>query len=408
MQPVLRRRAGASPGAVAGAPARQFAGACMDRRTVLVTGAMLLSAPMLASCRDLQSMPRHAASRVGPAVPARYQYLQPAEVAFVDAAVDAPDPGRHARAGRGRGRRHALHRPPARRALRQGRATGTWQGPLADGHRGAGLPVQLDARRSCTGRRSPRSTRTVATACGASRSPRCRRPSRTRCCMRWKTDKLALPACPARRSSTMLWQNTQEGFFADPLYGGNRDFAGWKLIGFPGPRYNYVGRRSATTAQPYPAADRSADGPRSVAPAGGRCHDDAAAKSTWCWSASAGPRAIMGQELTDAGLDVLALERGKFRQTVPDFATTHVQDELRYAVRHELFERPARETLTFRNSLDQTALPMRHLGSFLPGRRGRRRGRALERPDLALPADRLHGSAATPRSATARSSSRTT
>jgi gluconate 2-dehydrogenase gamma chain len=37
-----------------------------------------------------------------------------------------------------------------------------------------------------------------------------------------------------------LWQNTQEGFFADPLYGGNRGFAGWKLVGFPGPRYNYI------------------------------------------------------------------------------------------------------------------------------------------------------------------------
>ena len=60
--------------------------------------------------------------------------------------------------------------------------------------------------------------------------------------------------------------------------------------------------------------------------------------------------AIIGQELTDAGLQVLALERGKFRETVPDFATPHIQDELRYAVRHALFERPARETLTFRNS----------------------------------------------------------
>ena len=99
--------------------------------------------------------------------------------------------------------------------------------------------------------------------------------------------------------------------------------------------------------------------------------------------------AIMGQELTDAGLQVLALERGDFRDTVPDFATTHIQDELRYAVRHALFEEPARETLTFRNSLDQTALPMRQLGSFLPGVRRRRRGRALERPDLALPARRL-------------------
>lgn len=76
--------------------------------------------------------------------------------------------------------------------------------------------------------------------------------------------------------------------------------------------------------------------------------------------------AIIAQELTDAGVQVLALERGEFRDTVPDFATTTIQDELRYAVRKQIFESPERETLTFRNSADQTALPMRHLGSFLP------------------------------------------
>src|SRR6266705_865090 len=31
-----------------------------------------------------------------------------------------------------------------------------------------------------------------------------------------------------------LYQNVMEGMFADPIYGGNRDKAGWKLIGFPG------------------------------------------------------------------------------------------------------------------------------------------------------------------------------
>jgi gluconate 2-dehydrogenase alpha chain len=76
--------------------------------------------------------------------------------------------------------------------------------------------------------------------------------------------------------------------------------------------------------------------------------------------------AIIAQELTDAGAQVLALERGEFRDTVPDFATNTIQDELRYAVRKQIFEAPERETLTFRNSADQTALPMRHLGSFLP------------------------------------------
>lgn len=28
--------------------------------------------------------------------------------------------------------------------------------------------------------------------------------------------------------------HTMEGMFADPLYGGNREFAGWRLVGFPG------------------------------------------------------------------------------------------------------------------------------------------------------------------------------
>ena len=79
------------------------------------------------------------------------------------------------------------------------------------------------------------------------------------------------------------------------------------------------------------------------------------------WTAS-----ILAQELTDSGLNVMAIERGGFRDTVPDFATTHIQDELRYAVRNGLFEEPERETMTFRNSRDQTALPMRQLGSFRP------------------------------------------
>lgn len=35
-------------------------------------------------------------------------------------------------------------------------------------------------------------------------------------------------------------KDVQEGFFADPIYGGNRDMVGWKMIGYPGARYNYL------------------------------------------------------------------------------------------------------------------------------------------------------------------------
>lgn len=50
---------------------------------------------------------------------------------------------------------------------------------------------------------------------------------------------MELPNASSKDFFHMLLRNAQEGFLADPLYGGNRDFAGWKLIGFPGPRYNY-------------------------------------------------------------------------------------------------------------------------------------------------------------------------
>ena len=37
-----------------------------------------------------------------------------------------------------------------------------------------------------------------------------------------------------------LLQNAKEGFFADPMYGGNYKMAGWKHIGFPGARRAYL------------------------------------------------------------------------------------------------------------------------------------------------------------------------
>jgi gluconate 2-dehydrogenase gamma chain len=52
--------------------------------------------------------------------------------------------------------------------------------------------------------------------------------------------KIDLGEIPSADFFGLLWQNTKEGFLADPIYGGNRDFAGWKLIGYNGPRYNYL------------------------------------------------------------------------------------------------------------------------------------------------------------------------
>jgi len=62
--------------------------------------------------------------------------------------------------------------------------------------------------------------------------------------------KIDLGEIPSKTFFALLWQNTQEGYLADPAYGGNRDFAGWKLVGFPGPRYNYV-EEIGKFGQPY-------------------------------------------------------------------------------------------------------------------------------------------------------------
>lgn len=80
------------------------------------------------------------------------------------------------------------------------------------------------------------------------------------------------------------------------------------------------------------------------------------------WSGS-----IIANELTDEGLDVVAIERGPWRDTATDFNIGYVPDELRYAQRQELMLQPAQLTVTARNDPSQTALPMRTFGSFRPG-----------------------------------------
>jgi gluconate 2-dehydrogenase alpha chain len=76
---------------------------------------------------------------------------------------------------------------------------------------------------------------------------------------------------------------------------------------------------------------------------------------------------ILAQELTDAGLDVVAIERGPWRDTASDFNIGYMPDELRFAVRKDLFLQPALEAMTMRNNVSQTAMPMRDYSSFLPG-----------------------------------------
>ena len=76
---------------------------------------------------------------------------------------------------------------------------------------------------------------------------------------------------------------------------------------------------------------------------------------------------ILAKELSEAGMKVVALERGEMRTTAEDFSVPRIRDELRFGSRNDLMQDAAKDTLTIRNNPSQEALPMRRLGSFLPG-----------------------------------------
>ena len=74
--------------------------------------------------------------------------------------------------------------------------------------------------------------------------------------------KAELPDFNGKQFFEALLEITMEGFFADPIYGGNRNKAGWKLVGYPGLPAVYTNlideyRNKRYTAEPQSIADFS-------------------------------------------------------------------------------------------------------------------------------------------------------
>src|ERR1700682_4306933 len=76
---------------------------------------------------------------------------------------------------------------------------------------------------------------------------------------------------------------------------------------------------------------------------------------------------MLAKELTLAGLTVVGLERGPDRKPQEEYVLPRIRDELKYVARMELMQDNSVDTVTFRNNGDQTALPIRRWGAFLPG-----------------------------------------
>jgi gluconate 2-dehydrogenase gamma chain len=60
--------------------------------------------------------------------------------------------------------------------------------------------------------------------------------------------------------SDFLLKNVMEGYFGDPMYGGNKDMAAWKMIRYPGVRADYL--EWVGQAKPYPYGPVSIYGKR--------------------------------------------------------------------------------------------------------------------------------------------------
>jgi gluconate 2-dehydrogenase gamma chain len=69
--------------------------------------------------------------------------------------------------------------------------------------------------------------------------------------------KAAFENFDARGFFGQLLSITQAGFFSDPIYGGNRDKIGWKLLGFPGLPATYADKIDAYRDRRYVADPQS-------------------------------------------------------------------------------------------------------------------------------------------------------
>jgi gluconate 2-dehydrogenase gamma chain len=168
-----------------------------------------------------------------------YKYFNPAEVVFIEAAVgrlipdDAVGPGA-VQAGVPFFLDRQLHGP-------YGRGDhfylgGPWpKGTPQQGYQSRFNPAQL-YRAAIEA-----IDRYVAAQFGGSSFAKLKPDDQDTVLKGLESERIALDGgVDAKMFFDMLLQNTKEGYFSDPIYGGNKDMGAWKMIGFPGAHYDYL------------------------------------------------------------------------------------------------------------------------------------------------------------------------
>ncbi len=214
----LERRAFLRSAAVGGAAASSTIGG-----TALAQGAPATAAAATA--------PAPAASAAAPASQG-YQYLKPDEAAFVEALVDTMIPADElSPKGTDVGINIFIDR-----ALADGWGKGDrlyMQGPWKQGHANQGYQLALTP--AALWRAGIEATNAHCVKTLGKPFDQLDVAQRDAVLKDLDAGRVTFDSgLPARTFWTMVYQNVMEGMFADPIYGGNQDKAGWKMVGFPG------------------------------------------------------------------------------------------------------------------------------------------------------------------------------
>src|SRR5699024_1960688 len=148
----------------------------------------------------------------------------------------------------------------------------------------------------------------------------------------------------------LLRNTTIEGVYSDPVYGGNKDMQGWKMMEYPGPRMGWMDEIESEDFQSLePEGLRTYQG-GNVEMAKKLDKVDVVVVGVG-WAGG-----IISAEMAKAGKEVVALERGEHKER-SDYIG--VKDELRFDNRFQIMQNLSGETITSRNEVEETALPVR-------------------------------------------------
>lgn len=221
-----------------------MAGSHLSRRRFLVSGTALGAAaatptasPVAREIRGKEPWAPHQADIPHPLVSPSYIFLIPTEVAFVEAATERLIPADELGPGA-----KACNVPlfiDHQLAGEYGRAQ-TWymQGPWKKGDDTQGFQSRLapaDMYRAAIKAIDAH----VATKQSDKKFADLSSDAQDELLSEMENGKLHLSSIDASAFFKILLENTKEGMFSDPIYGGNKDMAAWKMIGFPGARYDY-------------------------------------------------------------------------------------------------------------------------------------------------------------------------